>query len=506
MTPGDGSSAPRDAGSTSASSSSELDVDDVDAMTGEGFERLKRRVGLPLGPALAALVWALAASGPAPALPAIMTLAVTWWLTEALPAAAVALLIAVSAILTGLATPQVAFGAFGRPQLFLFVGSFFIAEGVRLHGLGERLATAMTRVASTQLALLLSIGVTAFFLSMVMSNSSSTAILLPIALAAARGTPRRFQAALVLMVAWAASVGGLGTPVGTPPNLFGMAALRQHGVNLGFAQWMSFGVPIGAVMMVALALVLSVLHRVGRGQTLPVPPSQGAARPWTRGEVSVVVAIAAALVGWLAPSALDAVAPGSSTAAWVDKHVTEELVAVVAGCLLFILPAGTREARRPALLWAEATQIEWGVILLFGGGILMGDLAKTTGISASWGKALVELTSADSTWTIMALCTGVSIVLSELTSNTATATLMTPLAAELAIAAGAAPIPCVLGATLGASFGFMMPISTAPNALAYASGKVRMAQMIRGGAVFDVLGFVIILVGLRVLCPLAGWW
>ena len=425
---------------------------------------------------------------------------------SATPAAVVALLIAVGAVVLGLASPQVAFAAFGKPQLFLFVGSFFVAEAVRLHGLGERIASAMTRLASGQLSLLLAIGSAAFVLSMVMSNASATAILLPIALAAARGTSRQYQAAMVLMVAWAASIGGLGTPVGTPPNLLGLAALRHHGVRLSFVDWMTVGVPIGAVMMVGLAAVLSWRHGVRRGQPLAPGDLGRTPRPWTRGEYSVVMAIGAALLGWTFPSLAHALAEGAAWVRWTETHLTEEVVALVAGCLLFVLPAGDKLARRPALTWSEATQIEWGVILLFGGGILLGDLAKTTGLSNAWGKTLVELTSADSTWTIMALCTGVAIVLSELTSNTATATLMAPLAVELAVAAGAAPIPCVLGATLGSSFGFMMPISTAPNALAYATGKVRIADMIRGGIVFDVIGFVLILAGLRLLCPLLGWW
>jgi solute carrier family 13 (sodium-dependent dicarboxylate transporter), member 2/3/5 len=478
-----------------------------EAMTGEGFERKKRLVGLPLGPALALLVWYLARGGPAPELPALMTLAVTWWLTEALPAAAVALLIACGAVLTGVATPQVAFAAFGKPQLFLFVGSFFVAEAVRIHGLGERMARAMTGVASGRLSLLVAIGFSAFILSMVMSNASATAILLPIALAASRGSSRLYQSALVLMVAWAASVGGLGTPVGTPPNIFGIEALRQHGVRLGFLDWMSLGVPIGAVMMIALVIVLCLFHGVRRGQPLENLASiRREPLPWSRGELAVVCALAFALIGWVLPSLVHALAADAPFTRWLETHLSEEVVALLAGCLLFVLPAGTPQARRPALSWAEATQIEWGVILLFGGGILMGDLARTTGLSATWGKSLIELTSADSTLAITALVTAVSIVLSELTSNTATATLMSPLAAELAAAAGASPVPCVLGATMGSSFGFMMPISTAPNALAYATGKVKMATMMTGGVVFDVIGFVLIVGGLRLICPLFGWW
>jgi len=172
---------------------------------------------------------------------------------------------------------------------------------------------------------------------------------------------------------------------------------------------------------------------------------------------------------------------------------------VVAGCLLFVLPGGVR---RPALTWTEATRIDWGVILLFGGGILLGDLAKQTGLTSAWGAELVELTGAHSMWAIVALCTGVAIVLSEATSNTATSVLMAPLAASLAVAAGHSPVPAVLGATIGSSFGFMMPISTAPNAMAYGTGKVTMGQMMRTGIVFDVVGFVVVVAGLRLVCPL----
>lgn len=168
------------------------------------------------------------------------------------------------------------------------------------------------------------------------------------------------------------------------------------------------------------------------------------------------------------------------------------------------MPAGTRDQPRPALTWPEAQQIDGGVILLFGGGVLLGDLARSSGLTEQWGHGLVDATGARSTWAIVALVTAASIVLSEATSNTATATLMVPLAAGLADATGAAVVPAVLGATIGSSFGFMMPISTAPNAMAYGSGKVSMVQMIRAGVVFDVLGFVVVVAGLRVLCPLLG--
>jgi len=482
-------------------------------LPGAGFERRKQRVGLVLGPVLALGLGLAPLDAASPALLGLMVLCVTWWLTEALPAAAVALCAAVGAVLLGIAKPEVAFGAFGTPLLYMFVGSFFIAEAMQVHGLGQRIGELVARRARGRLSFLIAIGTSAFVLSMLMSNTAATVILLPIALAMAppRSDPAvlarrdRFATALVLVVAWGASVGGLGTPVGTPPNGLGIAELRQRGLDLGFVEWMAVGVPMGLVMMVGLVAVVALFFGIRRGQPLPRAAAQAVARPWAPGERAVVIAFLLAITGWLAPTVAGLVAPGP-VATWFKVHLTEEVVALIAGCSLFVLPGGTPAApHRPALTWGEATRIEWGVILLFGGGILLGTLAKSTGLAEQWGRELVDATGASSTWTITALVTATSIVLSEATSNTATASMMAPLAGALASAAGAAPIPAVLGATLGASFGFMMPISTGPNALAYATGRVSVGEMVRAGIVFDVVGFFLIVGMLRVLCPLLGW-
>jgi solute carrier family 13 (sodium-dependent dicarboxylate transporter), member 2/3/5 len=479
------------------------------AAPGSAFERRKRQIGLVLGPVLAVVLGFAADGGPAPKLVGLWVLCITWWLTEALPMAMVALVAAVGAVLLDLAPPRAAFGAFGEPILFLFVGSFFVAEAMRLHGLGARLAVAMTAGAHGRLSLLMRIGMTAFCMSMFMSNAAATAILLPIALSAIpRGDAvgdRRFGGAMVLAVAWGASVGGLGTPVGTPPNLYGLRELDARGVHLDFFEWMQIGVPMGVVMMAGLFVVLAWAFGVRRGQPLP-PRTTAAHRPWSRGELAVVIAFSTAVIGWLSPTVVALIAPGSTADAWLAAHLKEEVVALIAGCMLFVLP-GHAPGRpyRPALTWPEATRIEWGVILLFGGGILLGDLANKTGLAAEWGRALVDLTGASSTWGVCALATAAAIALSEATSNTATATLMAPLAGGIAHAAGAAEIPAILGATMGASFGFMMPISTAPNALAYATGKVTVPQMVRAGILFDVLGFLLILGTLRLLAPVFGW-
>jgi sodium-dependent dicarboxylate transporter 2/3/5 len=339
-----------------------------------------------------------------------------------------------------------------------------------------------------------------------MTNTAATAIMLPIALSMTSKDPKdKFGTALVLVVAWSASIGGLGTPVGTPPNGFGMTELEQRGLHLNFVEWMVIGVPMGVIMMFALVGLLAYMYGVRKNQPLPAREI-AAARAFSRGEHAVMFAAAVAIVGWLSPTVVGILAPGSTAAAWVDKHLTEEVVALIAGCTLFVMPGNERDKpRRPALTWGEATKIEWGVILLFGGGILLGTLGKSTGLAEQWGRELVDATGASSTWTITALVTATAIILSEATSNTATASMLAPLAGALATAAGAAPIPAILGATMGASFGFMMPISTAPNAMAYATGRVTVGQMVRAGIVFDVIGFFLIFGTLRIACPLLGW-
>jgi solute carrier family 13 (sodium-dependent dicarboxylate transporter), member 2/3/5 len=470
------------------------------------FEARMRRTGLWLGPLAAAAAAAAAHRLPAEqaTLSAIMAFCAVWWLTEPIPMPATAFLAAAGAVFLGVAPAKQAFAAFGNPLVLLFFGSFFVAEAIKVQGLGSRLAAALARVARTRLSLLIGLSSATCLLSMWMSNVAATAVALPIAVAVADATgDRRFGACLVLGVAWGASVGGIGTPVGTPPNLIGMSALAEAGHPIGFLRWMALCVPLAAIMMVALWLVLGAFFGVRPSQSLPAVAAERL--PWSQGEKAVAGALSAAVVAWLLPGLLEVIAPGAAVTEWVGDRLTEEVVALVCGCALFVLPGAARGGpARPALTWSEAARIDWGVIVLFGGGAVLGDLARSTGLAATWGESLMAWTGAETTWTMTALTTGAALLLSEATSNTATATLIAPLAVALAQAAGVSPIPPALGATLGASFGFMLPISTGPNAMAYATRMVRVPQMMRAGVMFDVLGFAIIVAGLRLLCPLLG--
>jgi sodium-dependent dicarboxylate transporter 2/3/5 len=459
--------------------------------------------GLVLAPVLA-VVGARATGGDAGLACGLFLFAGTLWITEALPAAATALVTIALAPLVGACSVKEAFGALGNPILYLFVGSFMLAEAMRVHGLGDRLAAALARRAHRRATALVATSFAAFLLSMWISNAAATAIVLPIALAVGRGDGedlRRFRGALVLGVAWAASMGGLCTPVGTPPNLIGVRALEAAGTPVSFAGWMMIGTPIGIAMWAVMLVVLLWRFGVRPGQPLPQVDDADdvAARPWNRGEKAALAAFATAVVLWTVPGLLeligvDAVKP------W-KARLSEEVVAVLAAAVLFVWPVNEAgEAPRRALSWDEAQRIDWGTVILFGGGILLGDLANKTGLAKLWGEALLHASGAATPLAVIALVTAVALVLSEVASNTAAATLVIPLATGLAQAAHVSPLVAVVGATLGASFGFMMPISTAPNAMAYATRQVSMGEMVKAGVVFDVVGYVVVVGGVLLLC------
>ncbi len=476
----------------------------------ERFERWRRRLGrwlcLPIGFG----VWAVGSDTPSQRLGGLMAGAGVLWVTEGMPVAITSLVAAAATVVFGLVTAKDAFAAFGHPLLFLFVGSFFLAEAMNRHGLGARFARALMRLAHGRLATLAALSGAAFVISLWISNTAATAVTLPVALSVARaGGDRRFGAALVLSIAYGASVGGIGTPIGTPPNLIGIAGLAKHGIEVGFVRWMAVCLPIGAAMLLILWGVLSLRFRIDQRPLSETAAEHGTRLPWSRGEVAVSIAFGLAVAMWITPGVLELAAPDTAATRWYKTHLPEEVVAILASAMLFLWPIGpaapgTGSEPRRALEWSDAAHIDWGTILLFGGGILLGDLAGKTGLAARLGDTLIDATGASSLWGITALATAASILLSEATNNTATATLMVPLTISLATAAHVSIVPPVLGATLGASFGFMLPISTAPNAMAYGTGQVTVREMMSAGVVFDIVGFVVIVLGLRILCPLVG--
>jgi sodium-dependent dicarboxylate transporter 2/3/5 len=485
----------------------------------ELFNRRRRTAGLVLGPlvlvALLALPMDLAAAPHR--LAAILAMMVVLWITEALPLAVTAIIGPVLAVVLGVASARLAFAPFADPIIFLFIGSFMLAEAMFVHGLDRRIAftaLASRAVGSSPFRILVAYGAVSAGLSMWISNTATTAMMFPIGLSIVshltRGhesdpRSREFATAMMLMAAFAASVGGIGTPIGTPPNLIGVGMLsRIAGEQITFVRWMQLGVPVVLLLFAFLSLYF---YRSIRGLTFAshetdkIRAELQRLGPVSTGQRNTLIAFGSTVALWLTPGVFALFGASDSSAARAYAAAVPESVAAMTGAiLLFILPISWR-ARRFTLTWEEAVRIDWGIVLLFGGGLAMGELAFSTGLAESMGRGITTWLPAHTAFSLTVLFTAVAIVMSEAASNTASANMIVPVAIAVAQAAGVDPMLPGLGATLGASMGFMMPISTPPNAIVYSSGHVPIAAMMRHGIALDVAGFVIIVV----LVTTMGW-
>jgi sodium-dependent dicarboxylate transporter 2/3/5 len=224
---------------------------------------------------------------------------------------------------------------------------------------------------------------------------------------------------------------------------------------------------------------------------------------WTRGQCNAALAFVAAVLLWVVPSLLGIIAPGTALTKWVTARVTEPVAAVVAATLLFLLPLDWSR-RRFTIGWSQAAQIDWGTILLLGGGFSLGRLMFRTGLAERIANRLIDVSGAESLWAITAMATAIGVVMTELTSNTAATNMLVPVVISICSVAGVSPVPPAIGTCLGASLAFMLPISTPSNAIVYGTGMVPIRSMIGFGIVMDVLGYAVILLGLWILCPLLG--
>jgi sodium-dependent dicarboxylate transporter 2/3/5 len=476
-------------------------------------------VALVLGPLVFLALWfaPLPLDVPAHRLAAVMALVVVFWIGEPIPVAATALLGPSLALLLDAvpavgpkAAVKLAYGGFGDPILLLFIGGFFIAEAMTVHGLDRRIAMTIlsTRFFSASPArVVVGLGICSWLLSMWMSNTATTAILIPIAIGMisverAGRAPGSFDTATMLMLPFASTVGGLATPVGTAPNLIGKAQMEKlAGYRFGFLPWMGYGIALGGVMMVALAWILT---RGLKPATVDLQAhareARGALGSMKRGERIAAAAFLLAVGGWVTSGIVQAF-DMPRAAAWFELHLSEFAIPLFASTLLFLLPAAPG---RPALTWREASRIDWGTLLLLGGGLSMGTLMLETGLAKAIAHAVVQRLDHPGVWTLTAASAALAILLSEITSNTATATMLLPVVIAIAQDANVSPIPPAFGTTLACSFGFMLPVSTPPNALAYGTGLVPIGTMARRGVVFDLVGYAIIVGGLRILCPVFG--
>ncbi len=488
----------------------------------EAFNRRRRTWGLFLGP-LVCLVVGIAPLPLEPAahrMAAILALVVVLWISEALPMAITAVLGPVLAVVAQVAPARAALAPFADPIIFLFIGSFILAEAMFVHGLDRRIAfTALASpwVGSSGTRILVMYGLVGTVISMWMSNTATTAMMFPIGVSIVaqlrRGTTgqdeslRRFAMAMMLITSFGASIGGMATPVGTPPNLIGIGLIeRITGTHIGFFRWMAIGVPLVLLLFALLALVFTWTSsrgvQVGEASARIVREELARLGPLTKAQRNVYIAFGATVLLWTFPGvlALAGLSDAPITRAYMTS-VPEGVAAMLGAMLLFVLPVHWA-ARKFTLTWEEASRIDWGIVLLYGGGLAMGDLAFSTGLAGAMGEGLTSWLPGAGPMLLTSVFTAVAILLSETTSNTASANMVVPVAIAVATASGVDPMLPALGATLGASMGFMMPISTAPNAIVYSSGHVPIGAMMRYGIILDVAGFFAIVALLGLLGPL----
>jgi len=318
----------------------------------------------------------------------------------------------------------------------------------------------------------------------------------------------KYATGLMLMTAYACSIGGVLTPIGTPPNLIMMGFLETLAPNapsISFFDWMIWGfVAMVGYFVIAYAVLWRMfpadVKRI-EGAHEFIEKHRKALGKWNRAQVNTMIAFMAAVAMWVAPGILSMILGSKSEIVKAfTEYMPEELVAMIGGLMLFLLPVDIKQGKM-TMTWKDGVEgIEWGTLLLFGGGLAMGSLMYTTGLSTWVGAGLRELMGGNPSELVFVTVFCVAgLLISELTSHTAATNLLAPIAISTALSMGMNPIPVAVGLALAASLGFMMPVSTPPNAIVYASGYIPITKMIKSGALIDLFGIVVVTVPVLLL-------
>jgi sodium-dependent dicarboxylate transporter 2/3/5 len=413
---------------------------------------------------------------------AITTWVVVWWITEPIPIPATSLLPMALMPMLGILPASAVAAAYGSPLILLLLGGSILSTAMERSGAHRRVALTMVELfgGASGRRLVFGFMAASALLSMWISNTATTLMLLPVALAVLeRARDERMALPLLLGIAFSANLGGLGTPIGTPPNLIFMQVYAQTtGREVGFLEWMSWGVPVVLLFLPIMALWLTRnLHGIGR---ITVPD----VGPWRTDEARVMAVFALTALAWITRRE-----PFGGWSGLLDlPGANDASVAFVAVVVMFLVPDG-KGGR--LLDWQTAERIPWGALLLFAGGITIASAFQATGLSVALGEALSGLAGLPVVLLIAVICLTITF-LTEMTSNTATTTLMMPILAAAAIGAGVEPTLLMLPAALSASCAFMLPVATAPNAIMFGTGRFTTRAMAREGVVLNLVGAVLI--------------
>ena len=443
---------------------------------------------LVLGPALAVGASTLTYKFGLLDLDAAITLGIAlwtalWWIFEAVPIPVASLLPLSLLPLFGILSPKVVGEKYGHPLVLLLLGGFLLSKAMEKSGAHRRIALMMVNACpSGEKFLILGFMTATAFLSMWISNTATTLMMLPMALAVIQGSQnKKLTIPLLLGIAFAANVGGIGTPIGTPPNLVMIGAYKDMGFQeLSFSQWMKFGVPVTIIMVLIIWLWLS-RSITGKDQIeLPNPGK------WQAAEVRTLAVFALTALAWITRSE-----PFGGWKTWLDlPNANDASVAFLAVVALFCIPSGNFKKDR-LLDWKTANQIPWGMLVLVGAGLCLGEGFKQSGLSAKIAGVFTGIENLHLMGLLLGVCLLVTF-LTEMTSNTATTNVLMPILGAAATASNIDPILLMIPAAMSASCAFMLPVATIPNAVVFGTGEVSVQRMAREGLVLNLLGALII--------------
>ncbi len=444
-------------------------------------------LGLWIGPLLAlTAVSGLLASGQSADLAIVVGVAllcIVWWISESVPIPITSLIPLAVLPMFGILTPAQVGQAYGSPLILLLLGGFLLSKSLEHTGAHRRMALGMIRWvgSSSGFRLVFGFSLAAALLSMWISNTATTLMLLPVALAVLDGArdQKKIAPALLLGLAYGASIGGLGTPIGTPANLIFMQVYETTtGQAVSFAQWMSWGLPV------VLVLIPGVAWYLARHIDAPVRIDLPSVEQWHPSEKRVLLIFGLTALAWITRTG-----PFGGWSSWLHlPTVNDASVALLAVVAL----ASVSDARGGRLLtWERAAEIPWGVLLLFAGGICLAAGFEASGLSQVIAQVLVDLTQLPTYWLILSICLIVTFT-TETTSNTASTALLMPILAATAMAGGIRPELIMVPAVMSASCAFMLPVATAPNSVVFGSGRIGIRVMAREGAVVNLFAAVVI--------------
>ncbi len=432
-----------------------------------------------------------------------------WWATEAIPVPVTAFLPLVVFEPLGITSIRDAAAPYANPTIFLFMGGFMMALALERWNLHRRIALAVVAKTGTDGRRL--IGGFMFvcaILSMWMTNTSTTMMLLPIVLSVTAvvrdnvpdvsdKTRQDFQIAMLLGLAYSASIGGLATLIGTPPNALLMGFMAEnYGIEISFARWMLVGIPVSLVMLpIAWILLTKYLFPCNIPASQAVQDHLHALRQ-ELGEMStperrVAIIFVCLIMSWMLRRPITD---------WLGlSGVSDTGIVMTAALLLFMLPSG--DAKQPRLMtWEDVTRLPWGVLILFGGGLSLAAAVSGSGLALWLGELLAPL-NAWGTAVLVVASVAMVIFLTELTSNLATTATLLPVMGAIAIQAGVPPIVLTVPITIAASCAFMLPVATPPNAIVFSTGAISIPPMVRAGIFLNLIGIVIVSIAALVLAP-----